>query len=121
MHSIDRSRVGDAQIGQNSASANIRQRLQRPTPSMAFLSASEIAAAALRSFSSKWNAMRCADFGPTPGKARSASMRRSRDGGYNCIEVDQNGSFGPGGRFIPPIRLDIFSCEVRSTFWTASL
>ena len=39
------------------------------------------APAPLRSFSSRWNAMRCADFGPTPGRQRNASIRRTSDGG----------------------------------------
>ena len=69
------------QIGHNSASANMRQRWQWPTPASAFCSASRAARAPSRSLSSRWNAMRCADFGPTPGRQRRASMRRARGGG----------------------------------------
>ena len=52
--------------------------------------------------------MRCADFGPTPGRQRSASIKRLRDGGYSigCSDLPanarsrslQNGSLKPGGQ-----------------------
>jgi len=60
--------------------------------------------------------MRCADFGPTPGRQRSASIRRLSDGGYSMPgRAQPNGSLRPGGRFMPPIRPDIFSCVMASS------
>jgi hypothetical protein len=35
----------------------------------------------LRSRSSRWKAMRCADLGPTPGRQRNASISRLSEGG----------------------------------------
>ncbi len=50
--------------------------------------------------------MRCADFGPTPGRQRSESIRRASVGVYF---IAQNGSFMPGGRFSPDMRPEYFS------------
>ena len=44
-------------------------------------SAAAISRAPSRSRSSRWKAMRCADFGPTPGRHRSASISRFSVGG----------------------------------------
>ena len=49
--------------------------------------------------------MRCADFGPTPGRQRSASISAASDGGYASIQRSQNGSFMPGGSCMPPVTL----------------
>ena len=51
--------------------------------------------------------MRCADFGPTPGKQRKESISRANVGVY-FIE-DQNGSFMPGGRLRPDMSPEYFS------------
>ncbi len=83
--------------------------------------------------------MRDADFGPTPGKCRRASISASSAGTWpgaaSCMTcrgqvrghfsstspVAQNGSFMPGGRGMPAVAAPIFSCDVASALRTASL
>jgi hypothetical protein len=71
---IDESRRSSWQIGQNSASATFQHRLQNRT--FAFASVMARTSRATSSFGNfkRWKAMRCADFGPTPGNRPSSSM-----------------------------------------------
>ena len=60
-----------------------------------------------RSCCSRWKAMRCADFTPTPGSRRRASIRPSSEGSDTAAH--QNGNFMPGGSGSPAVSLPIFS------------
>ena len=73
-HSSAGSRWLLAQIGQSSASDSIRQRRHWPIVATACASARLISSAPSRSRSSRWKAMRCADFGPTPGRRLRAAI-----------------------------------------------
>jgi len=70
------SRFGDAQTAQSSSSVKVLQRTQRRTLDNTRASAALRRCAPAGSYWRRWNAMRCADFGPTPGRQRSASINR---------------------------------------------
>src|SRR5690554_5830766 len=61
----------------SSSSDSVRQRAQWPTPSIAAVRAWARRRPPSRSFSRKCSTMRCADFGPTPGRRRKASTNWS--------------------------------------------
>src|SRR5688572_25212948 len=82
MQSEAASRRGAAQISHSSPSVSMRQRRQCTTPVTASSSARASARPPSRLRSSRWKAIRWADFGPTPGSTRRASMGRASPGEY---------------------------------------
>src|SRR6056297_613177 len=76
------SREASRHTGQTGSSANIRQRSHLPMPATASASAVDSRPAPSGSRSSRWKAMRCADFCPTPGRQRSVSMSWTSSGEY---------------------------------------
>ncbi len=59
--------------------------------------------------------MRCADFGPTPGRQRRASISWSSSGSELMAAGHawgQNGSLSPGGSGMPAVISDMRSCMV---------
>ena len=77
-HSLPRSRCGSRQVAQISSSVNVWQRLQWRTCDAACASACASSCAPARSCCRRWKAIRDADFTPTPGKRRSASISALR-------------------------------------------
>jgi hypothetical protein len=49
------------------------------------------------------NAIRCADFCPTPGKHLKASINCASKGEYDSVILVQKGSFMPSGNDKPPV------------------
>src|SRR5690606_10491162 len=70
---VCRSRRGSAQMPQISSSVRVWQCWQWPTSAIADCSACARRLPPSRFRSRIWKAMRCADFGPTPGNMRKAS------------------------------------------------
>src|SRR3954466_13190938 len=72
---IDKSRRGSRQMRHSSCSATLPQMRQKRTFSFTSVSAVISRRTSTGSAASRWNAMRWALFGPTPGSRPSSSMR----------------------------------------------
>jgi len=79
-----------------SASATLPQMLQKRILSLTSTSALTSRFTSTASACSRWNAMRCAPLGPTPGKRPSSSIRSWTTPSYTSVSLCP----GPG----PPIR-----------------
>src|SRR4051794_41762059 len=69
------ARRGSRQIRHCSPSATLKQVVQKRTSACTRCSAATSRLTSALSAASRWNAMRCALFGPTPGNRPSSSMR----------------------------------------------
>jgi hypothetical protein len=81
----DRSRRGSRQIRHSSCSVTLPQTTQKRTFSLTSVSAEVSRRTSTGSAASRWKAMRCADFGPTPGSRPSSSMRSWTAPSYTYI------------------------------------
>jgi recombination protein RecR len=70
-----RSRRGSSQMRQMSASETLPQIVQNLTSFFTRIRTAARRSTSVSSAASRWNAMRCALFGPTPGSRPSSSMR----------------------------------------------
>ena len=64
--------------------------------------------------------MRCADFGPTPGRQRNDWISSSSVAGFSMNRLRSPAGSCPGGRFRPAAKPCILAWVVASTFLTAS-
>src|SRR6056297_926015 len=80
------SREASRHTGQTGSSENIRQRSHLPMPATASARAADNRPAPSGSRSSRWKAMRWADFCPTPGRQRRVSMSWTSSGEYTMGE-----------------------------------
>ena len=73
-HTTDESRESSLQIGHRAVSAMLKHRSQNRTRALASVSAWASRATSSAGIFKRWNAMRCADFGPIPGSRPSSSI-----------------------------------------------
>src|SRR6476620_9860345 len=96
------SRRGSAQIRQRSSSETLPHTAQNRTPSRTLVSTAVSRSISVGSTDNRWNAIRCALFGPIPGSLPSSSIR-SWTGPSNKSDSWQSQVAHPAGQRAEPV------------------
>ena len=110
--------AGSRQYGHSSPSLMLLQSAQMPRLSLTSISAADSRAASSRGARRTWNASRCADFWPMPGRRLNSSIRRcsgSAKSGITGVRTAREA--GP----CRPACRPSSSASPRPLFWSASL
>src|SRR6478752_166225 len=101
-HSTVGSRRGSRQIRHWSSSETLKQMLQNFTFALTSISTSASRRTSVGSACSRWNAIRCALLGPTPGSRPSSSMRSWTTPSYNADLLEAELPGGAASRQTTP-------------------